>query len=39
MTLIPVGWSGYAYLNDPYDKNKEKPTDETNEFRDDDIPF
>lgn len=39
MTLIPVGWSGYAYLNDPYDKSKEKPSDETNGFRDEDIPF
>ena len=41
MTVIPVDWNGYAYLNDPYDRTKEKPADDVQSYRDDnsDIPF
>lgn len=42
LDIVPVGWTGYAYINEPYDK--EKPKSESrpnrrNEPMDDDIPF
>jgi hypothetical protein len=42
MTLIPINWNGYAYLNEPYDKSKDKSNEDNSsrsDFRDDDIPF
>lgn len=45
LDIIPVGWTGYAYINEPYDKEKPKADPRPNRNRadpfDDDqnIPF
>ena len=43
LDLVPLEWTGYAYINEPYDKEKPKAEPRPNRNRvepmDDDIPF
>lgn len=42
LDLIPMQWNGYAYINEPYDKEKPKAEPKPNRNRDipdDDIPW
>lgn len=42
LDVIPLEWNGYAYINEPYDKEKPKSEPRPgrrNEPMDDDIPF
>jgi len=43
LDVIPLEWNGYAYINEPYDKEKPKseprPGRRSESMPDDDIPF
>lgn len=43
LDVIPLEWNGYAYINEPYDKEKPKsephPGRRDEPMPDDDIPF
>jgi len=42
LDVIPLEWNGYAYINEPYDKEKPKAEPRPNRNRDmpdDDLPF
>lgn len=40
--FVPIGWNGYAYVNDPYDPNaprQQKQSQHRDDMPEDDVPF